>query len=91
MNARVAPDVRPVRVSHAQYRLEDTDPLVVLPERAVRVNPQGAEILKLCDGEHTAESIAAAVRERHPGAHGIERDVSEFLDGMLRLGVLRAE
>ena len=72
----------------AQPRLDDPEPLVVLPERAVKLSGSAREILALVDGERTAIEIAAAVRDRHPDVAGVGDDVHDFLDEMVRLGVL---
>jgi pyrroloquinoline-quinone synthase len=75
----------------AQPRLEDPEPLVVLPERAVKLAGSAREILALVDGKRTAIAIAAAVRERHPDVEHVADDVHDFLDEMVRLGVLERE
>jgi pyrroloquinoline-quinone synthase len=72
----------------AQPRLGDPEPLVVLPERAVKLAGSGREILSLCDGKRTAIAIAAALRERHPDVARLADDVHDFLDEMVKLGVL---
>jgi pyrroloquinoline-quinone synthase len=64
--------------------------VAVLPERAVRVNAAGREILALCDGNRTADDVAALLAERHAEEPHVFEDVHEFLDGMMRLGVLEA-
>ena len=79
---------RPRLAPHARLRDEDDGALVVLPERAVRVNHTGKGILGLCDGERTAEALACCMRERHPGEAGVEAHVHEFLAEMEDLGVL---
>jgi pyrroloquinoline-quinone synthase len=72
----------------AQPRIEDPEPLVVLPERAVKLSGSAREILALVDGKRTAIEIAAAVRGRHPDVERVADDVHDFLDEMVRLGVL---
>jgi pyrroloquinoline-quinone synthase len=72
----------------AQPRLDDAEPLVVLPERAVKLSGSAREILSFVDGQHTAIEIAAAVRNRHPDVPRVADDVHDFLDEMVRLGVL---
>jgi len=72
----------------AQPRLDDPEPLVVLPERAVKLGGSGREILALCDGKRSAIAIAAALRERHPEVAQLADDVHDFLDEMVKLGVL---
>ena len=82
---------RPGVARHAQLRRDDESPdgaLVVLPERLVRVNATGREILELCDGERTADRLAAEMRRRHPEARDPESGALEFLDEMQRLGVV---
>jgi pyrroloquinoline-quinone synthase len=75
----------------AQPRLEDPEPLVVLPERAVKLAGSAREILALCGAKRTAIEIATALRERHPEVPPIADDVHDFLDEMVRLGVLERE
>jgi pyrroloquinoline-quinone synthase len=78
----------PVFARAAQPRLEDPEPLVVLPERAVKLTGSAREILALVDGKRSAIAIAAAIRDRHPEALHVTDDVHDFLDEMVRLGVL---
>jgi pyrroloquinoline-quinone synthase len=76
----------------AQRRRDPRDgrATVVLPERAVRLNESGEEILDLCDGSRSADAIARELAERHPEIHGVVADVHAFLAEMERLGVLVA-
>lgn len=62
--------------------------VAVGPERAVRVNPAGREILACCDGARSADAVARALRERHPEEPLVFADVLEFLAEMERLGVV---
>jgi pyrroloquinoline-quinone synthase len=73
---------------HAQPRLTDAEPLVVLPERALRLTGSGPEVLSLCDGQRSAAEIAEAMRARHPEASGAWDDAHDFLAAMKREGVL---
>jgi pyrroloquinoline-quinone synthase len=77
----------PRLASHAQLR-GGAEALLVLPERAVRLNESGREILALCDGRRTADELARSLRERHPAAPGIEGDVHAFLAEMEALGAV---
>ena len=83
---------KPRVASHASVRVDPLEKttVVVLPERAVKLNESGREILALCDGKRSAHSIAAALRERHPDVERIETDVHDFFAQMERLGVLAA-
>jgi coenzyme PQQ biosynthesis protein PqqD len=69
-------------------RLEDDEPMVVLPERAVKLGGSGREILALCDGTRSALDIVATLRDVHPDVEGLADDIHDFLDEMVRLGVL---
>ena len=71
---------------HASLKTRTQGDVLVLPERALRINGSGAEILRFCEGETTAESIAAAMRARHPDTPGMEPEVFAFLSEMLQLG-----
>jgi pyrroloquinoline-quinone synthase len=75
---------------HAQLRVGGSadETLVVLPERAVRLNASGREILELCDGARSAGEIARALGLRHPEIDHVESDVHQFLEQMERVGVL---
>jgi pyrroloquinoline-quinone synthase len=88
LDAIAAAHTRPRLCRHAQLREEDSEILVVLPERAVKLNPSGREILALCDGERTAADVAAELRRGHPEVAELESDVHEFLGSMRSLGVL---
>ena len=79
---------RPRLSPHAKLRQEADGPMVVLPERAVRLGGSGPSILEACDGEHTAEEVAAALRLCHPEAEHIESEVHEYLAEMESVGVL---
>ena len=79
---------RPSLVSHALVREEDGQPVVVLPERAVRVGGSGREILSLCDGTRTANDVAAEMAARHADAPGAADDVHDFLEELGRAGAV---
>ncbi len=80
----------PTLSPHAHVRPDPTEReiVVVMPERAVKLNASAREILELCDGRRTAHAIAAEGRRRHPTGERIVADVHEFLAEMDRLGVL---
>ena len=74
----------------AQRRADPVDgrAMVILPERAVRLNPSGDEILTLCDGSRSALDVATELQTRHPEVARLEEDVHAFLSEMEDLGVL---
>jgi len=92
LDAVEAAHARPRLAPSASLRFDATEgrDLVVLPERAVKLNASGREILDLCDGRRSAEEIATTLRVRHPAVRELESDVHEFLGHMRRLGVLEA-
>ena len=50
------------------------------PETVVVLNPTGASILELCDGERTVADIVAELRSRYEGAdEAIADEVTTFL------------
>jgi pyrroloquinoline-quinone synthase len=74
---------------HAQLR-RTSPAAVVLPERAVELNPTGLELLELCDGQRTVLEIAIELAARNPDAAGAFDDAHGFLDQMQELGVIAA-
>lgn len=81
----------PALSPYAQLRRDDAadETLVVLPERAVKLNETGREILELCDGERSAAAVAEELRRRHPDAERVVADVHRFLVRMENAGALR--
>lgn len=82
---------RPRLSPHAALRDDEEDParlVIVLPERAVRLNAAGREILALCDGARSADAIARTLAARHPEEPEVYADVHDFLAEMTRLGVV---
>ena len=92
LDAVEAAHARPAVSSAAKLRGDPMGPgtLAVLPERAVRLNETGREVLALCDGRRSAEQIASALAARHADAAGVWSEVHGFLFEMARLGVVRA-
>jgi hypothetical protein len=90
LDAVEAAHARPAISAAAKLRRDPVGPgtLAVLPERAVRVNETGREVLALCDGKRSAEEIAAELAARHPEAPGVWPEVHGFLFEMARLGVV---
>lgn len=82
---------RPRLSAHALLRDDDEQPgsaIAVLPERGVRINAAGREILALCDGVRTSDEVAVVLRDRHADEPNVFEDVHEFLDQMERLAVI---
>jgi pyrroloquinoline-quinone synthase len=80
---------RPLRLAaDARLRDDEDGPLLVMAERAIRLNQTGREILALVDGARSPCAVAAAMRERHPEPPEVERETYAFLEDMERLGAL---
>lgn len=66
---------RKARLRYEEVRQTD---LLLLPERVVKLNPSGAAILRLCDGNRTVSEIAKELEIRY-GQQNLEKDVLEYL------------
>lgn len=66
---------RKARLRYEEVRQAD---MLLLPERVVKLNPTGAAILKLCDGNRTIGEIAKELETEY-GQQNLEGDVLEFL------------
>ena len=64
--------------------------MLLYPEKGLLLNPTGAAILALCDGERTVEQIAEGLRESYKEAtlEALERDVQAFLSSLAERGLL---
>ena len=80
---------RPRLVTGARLRYDEVreEHLLLVPEGAVRLNATAAAVLELCDGERSADDIAAALSERYAGAD-VSADVAELLGGMRDRGLV---
>jgi pyrroloquinoline quinone biosynthesis protein D len=55
--------------------------VLLMPERALRLNGPSLEIIELCDGTKTVSEIVAALQKRYSKAvpEKVEEDVVEYL------------
>jgi pyrroloquinoline-quinone synthase len=79
---------RPRLAAAAKLRREGDGAVVVLPERALRVDARGRAILDASDGERCADDVAAALGLAYPDDPGVAADVFAFLERMEALGAL---
>jgi pyrroloquinoline quinone biosynthesis protein D len=61
--------------------------MLLRPEGAVALNPSGAAVLELCDGDRSVEGIIEDLQARHPGAD-LGDDVRELLASLAQIGVV---
>ena len=79
----IGSDDRPRLVRHVRLTFDPARGRHVLlsPETVVVLNPTGAAILELCDGQRTVAGIVAELRARYDRV--VEEDVLRFLDGLV--------
>jgi pyrroloquinoline quinone biosynthesis protein D len=79
----------PCLVTGARLRYDDVrqEHLLLVPEGAVRLNPSAAQVLELCDGEHSLEEIVGALSARYDGSD-VAADVRDLVDAMAQRGLL---
>jgi Coenzyme PQQ synthesis protein D (PqqD) len=67
--------------------------LTVSGEAAIVLNPVGAVIWSLCDGDHTLDEIAALIGERFPDLplEQIAADVRDLIEQLSEAAVIRDE
>jgi pyrroloquinoline quinone biosynthesis protein D len=79
----------PSLVTGARLRYDEVreEHLLLVPEGAVRLNPSAAEVLELCDGEHSLEEIVGVLTARYNGSD-VAADVRGLVDAMAQRGIL---
>jgi pyrroloquinoline quinone biosynthesis protein D len=80
---------RPRLVTGARLRYDEVreEHVLLIPEGVVRLNPTGAEVLELCDGERSLDDIVGALSARYEGAD-VRDDVLELVDAMAQRGLV---
>lgn len=76
---------RKARLRHEEVRKAD---LLLLPERVVKLNPTGAAILRMCDGQRTVSEISQQLETQY-GQTGLEKDIVDFLRKVSRQGWIK--
>jgi pyrroloquinoline quinone biosynthesis protein D len=59
--------------------------VLLAPEAVIELNPQGAEVLSLCDGTRTEEQITEEMARRYERSD-VAADIRVFLERVLRRG-----
>jgi coenzyme PQQ biosynthesis protein PqqD len=86
-------DSKPKLAPKAKLRLDPKTSKYILlyPEKGLLLNPTGAAILKLCDGEHALSAILAALAVEFQSDPAVLRgEVLTFVQGLLDRGLLQA-
>ena len=87
MQTSISMDSKPCLAREARLRYEEvrkTD-MLLLPERVVKLNPTGAAILRLCDGQRTVRMIAQELSAQY-GGNNLDEDVLQFLNQVSQQG-----
>ena len=71
---------------HAALKIRHHGHVLVLPERAIRLEGSGGEILELVDGQRSQADIEAVLDARYPGTEGLAHEIARFLDEMIAMG-----
>jgi pyrroloquinoline quinone biosynthesis protein E len=85
-------DQRPSLPSKARRRRDSVtgEPILLFPEGVLRLNPTGASIVALCDGQRTLQEIVAALSKRFAASPDeIGQHAEMFLAGLDRRGLLK--
>jgi coenzyme PQQ biosynthesis protein PqqD len=65
--------------------------MLLYPERGLVLNPTAADVLQLCTGERTVESIAGELARRYGHeTPAVEREVLDFLTAMAERGLVQS-
>ena len=65
--------------------------ILLYPEKGLLLNPTGAAILKLCDGQKSlSEIVSTLALEFQSGADVLRPEVLGFVQGLLDRGLLQA-
>jgi pyrroloquinoline quinone biosynthesis protein D len=84
-------EARPVLAAKARLRPDGQSGRMMLlyPERGLRLNATGEEVLRLCTGQATVAEIADALAIRHgKDLATVLAEVRAFLDGLAARGLL---
>ena len=92
--AALSLDLKPKLAPKTKLRLDPKTGKYILlyPEKGLLLNPTGAAILKLCDGQQTLAAIVRTLAlEFQSDATVLEVEVLAFVQGLLDRGLVQAE
>ncbi|MBV9231754.1 MAG: pyrroloquinoline quinone biosynthesis peptide chaperone PqqD [Chloroflexi bacterium] len=81
-NYILAQNVRPRLAAKARMQIDQLtgEPVVLYPEGVLLLNATGAEILRLCDGQHTFLAIVRELAHRYNvSPEVLQREVNTYL------------
>ena len=64
--------------------------MLLYPERGLVLNPTGADVVQLCTGEHTVETIVATLAEKYATQprEALEQEIVTFLGRLAERGLV---
>ncbi len=82
---------RPVLAAKARLQIDKVSkaPMLLYPEGIIQLNPTGAAIVALCDGQHTLQDMLNKLALRYKTVPAeLRNDVKEFLHALHRESLL---
>lgn len=78
----IADDSKPSLATGCRWGGSQEEPLLLVPEGAIRVHGTGRAILGLCDGHRTFSEIVSELQRQYSGADPIRirEDAARFLE-----------
>lgn len=81
--------MNPTRVYYVVFRKIKDRYILLKHDEAFEINATGAKIWELCSGDYTEEEIAAEIAQKYSiSRQAAEKDVSDFLKDMQKLGLI---
>jgi len=80
---------RPRLVTGARLQYDEVreEPVLLVPDGALRLIATAAPLLELCDGERSVDEIVGALSARYEGSD-LRDDVQGLVDGMTQRGLV---
>jgi pyrroloquinoline quinone biosynthesis protein D len=84
-------NVRPIVAAKARLQKDKVsgEPILLYPEGLLQLNATGAEILRLCDGQHTFREIVVELARYHNTTpEALLEDVDEYINNLHQYALL---
>jgi len=78
----IADEIKPALATGCRWGGSQQEPILLIPEGAIRVQGTGLAILQLCNGQRTFSEILAELQQSYSGADAqrIREDAARFLE-----------
>ena len=88
----ISAGTRPRLAAKARLRWDRKDErwMLLYPERGLVLNPTGADVVQLCTGEHTVETIVEKLAEKYTTQprEALEQEIVTFLGRLAERGLV---